>query len=281
VTQKRGLYRRPRRPVANLFIASAFLDAWEKTMRRMISGLFAAVLLAGSTFAAPAADKPVSIVLVHGAFVDASGWQAVYDLLSADGFEVLAVQNPTVTLQGDVEATRQVIAKAGKPVVLVGHSYGGAVITEAGGNPKVQSLVYLAAFALEAGESVFDIATVPTPGEDKAPLLEPADGFLLVDPEKFPAAFAADVDPVKTRFMADAQVPWGLGAVQTKITAPAWKDKPTFFMVTKQDRMIPPSQQRSMAARAGAKVLEIDSSHAVMLSHPQDVADFIAGAAGE
>ena len=250
-------------------------------MRRMIVALFTVILCATSSLAQSAAEKPVSIVLVHGAFVDASGWQAVYDILSADGYEVLAVQNPTVTLEGDVEATRQVIAKATKPVVLVGHSYGGAVITEAGGDPKVKSLVYLAAFALEAGESVFDIATAPTPGEDKAPLLEPADGFLLVDSEKFPTAFAADVESAKTRFMADAQVPWGLGAVQTKITAPAWKDKPTFFMVTKQDHMIPPSQQRSMAARAGAKVLEIDSSHAVMLSHPQDVADFIVGAAGE
>ena len=239
------------------------------------------MITTASTLATPAAEKPVSIVLVHGAFVDASGWQAVYDILSADGYEVLAVQNPTVTLQGDVEATRQVIAKANKPVVLVGHSYGGAVITEAGGNPKVQSLVYLAAFAPEAGESVFDIATVPTPGEVKAPLLEPADGFLLVDPEKFPTAFAADVDAAKTRFMADAQVPWGLGAVQAKITAPAWKEKPIYFMVTTKDHMIPPSQQRSMAARAGAKVLEIDSSHAVMLSHPQDVADFIVSAAGE
>ena len=250
-------------------------------LKSLMTGVLAAMITTASTLAAPAAEKSVSIVLVHGAFVDASGWQAVYDILSADGYEVLAVQNPTVTLQGDVEATRQVIAKADKPVVLVGHSYGGAVITEAGGLPKVQSLVYLAAFAPEAGESVFDIATAPTPGEDKAPLLEPTDGFLLVDSEKFPTAFAADVDPAKTRFMADAQVPWGLGAVQAKITAPAWKEKPIYFMVTRKDHMIPPSQQRSMAARAGAKVLEIDSSHAVMLSHPQDVADFIAGAAAK
>lgn len=228
-----------------------------------------------------AADKPVSIVLVHGAFVDASGWQAVHDILSADGYEVLAVQNPTITLQGDVDATRQVITQASKPVVLVGHSYGGAVITEAGGLPKVKSLVYLAAFAPEAGESVYDIATTSTPGEDKAPLLPPSDGFLLVDSAKFPTSFAADVDPAKTRFMAEAQVPWGLGAVQAKLTAPAWKDKPTYFMVTKNDHMIPPSQQRSMAARAGAKVIEIESSHAVMLSRPQDVADFIASAAAK
>ncbi|MFI0843064.1 alpha/beta hydrolase [Mesorhizobium sp. IMUNJ 23232] len=237
------------------------------------------MITTASALTAPAAEKAVSIVLVHGAFVDASGWQAVYDILSADGYDVQAVQNPTLTLQGDVEATRQVIARAGKPVVLVGHSYGGAVITEAGGLPNVQSLVYLAAFAPEAGESVFDLATAPTPGEDKAPLLPPSDGFLLVDPEKFPTAFAADVDPGKTRFMADSQVPWGLGAVEAKITAPAWKEKPTYFMITTKDHMIPPSQQRSMATRAGAKIVEIDSSHAVMLSHPRDVADFIAGVA--
>ncbi|MEQ1954041.1 alpha/beta hydrolase [Mesorhizobium sp. CN2-181] len=249
-------------------------------MKRAVTGLLAAMIATASAVSASAAEKAVSIVLVHGAFVDASGWQAVYDILSADGYEVLAVQNPTVTLQGDVEATRQVIARASKPVVLVGHSYGGAVITEAGGMPKVESLVYLAAFAPEAGESVFDIATAPTPGEDKAPLLPPSDGFLLVDQEKFPTAFAADVDGAKTRFMADAQVPWGLGAVQAKITAPAWKDKPTYFMVTTRDHMVPPSQQRAMAKRAGAKVAEIDSSHAVMLSHPRDVAAFIASAAG-
>jgi len=248
-------------------------------MKHAITGLFAAMITAASTFTAPAAEKNVSIVLVHGAFVDASGWQAVYDILSADGYEVLAVQNPTVTLQGDVEATRQVIARANKPVVLVGHSYGGAVITEAGGVPKVQSLVYIAAFAPKEGESVFDIATAPTPGEDKAPLLPPSDGFLLVDPLKFPAAFAGDVDTAKTRFMADAQVPWGLGAVETKITAPAWKSKPTYFMLTANDHMIPPSQQRSMAGRAGAKVVEINSSHAVMLSHPKEVAAFIASVA--
>lgn len=250
-------------------------------MKSVILGVLIAMAAASSP--APAqtpGNKPVSIVLVHGAFVDASGWQGVYDLLTADGYEVLAVQNPTVTLKGDVDATRQVIERAGKPVVLVGHSYGGAVITEAGGLPKVKSLVYLAAFAPEVGESVFDIATAPTPGEDKAPLLPPADGFLLVDQAKFPTAFAADVDTSKTRFMAASQVPWGLGAVETKITAPAWKQKPTYFMVTTNDRMIPPSQQRAMAARAGAKVVEIRSSHAVMLSHPRDVADFIAGAAG-
>ncbi|NKK79008.1 alpha/beta fold hydrolase [Rhizobium leguminosarum bv. viciae] len=236
-------------------------------------------MIALAPVASAAAEKPVSIALVHGAFVDASGWQLVYNMLSADGYEVLVVQNPTITLDGDVAATKRVIANAKHPVVLVGHSYGGAVITEAGADAKVRSLVYIAAFAPAAGESVFDLATAPTPGEEGAPLLPPSDGFILVDPAKFPAAFAADVDISTTRFMAAAQVPWGLGAVQTKITSPAWKQKPSYFMVTAQDRMVPPSRQRSMAARAGAKVIEIQSSHAVMLSHPKDVVDFITSAA--
>ncbi|MBY5815058.1 alpha/beta hydrolase [Rhizobium leguminosarum] len=236
-------------------------------------------MIALAPVASAAAEKPVSIALVHGAFVDASGWQLVYNMLSADGYEVLVVQNPTITLDGDVAATKRVIANAKHPVVLVGHSYGGAVITEAGADAKVRSLVYIAAFAPAAGESVFDLATAPTPGEEGAPLLPPSDGFILVDPAKFPAAFAADVDISTTRFMAAAQVPWGLGAVQTKITSPAWKQKPSYFMVTALDHMVPPSRQRSMAARAGAKVIEIQSSHAVMLSHPKDVVDFITSAA--
>lgn len=249
-------------------------------MHRAMIGVLAAMVTTVSAPISMAAEKDVSIVLVHGAFVDASGWRDVYDILSADGYEVLAVQNPTVTLEGDAEATRQAVSRASKPVVLVGHSYGGAVITEAGNLPKVRSLVYIAAFAPEAGESVYDIATAPTPGEDKAPLLPPSDGFLLVDPAKFPDAFAADVDPATTRFMANAQVPWGLGAVQATIAKPAWKEKPTYFMVTTLDRMVPPSQQRAMAARAGAKVAEIASSHAAVLSHPEEVAAFIASAAG-
>ena len=243
---------------------------------KTLLGLFASTLIATALPAQAAApEKPVSIVLVHGAFVDGSGWKSVYDSLSKDGYEVLVVQNPTVTLDGDAEATRQVIARARHPVVLVGHSYGGAVITQAGDDPKVQSLVYLAAFAPDVGESVFELASKPHPGEESAPLLPPADGYLLVDPAKFPTAFAADVDGSTTKFMADAQVPWGLGAVQYKLTKAAWKTKPVHYLLTLGDHMIPPSGQRAMATRAKARIVEVQSSHAVMLSHPDKVVAFI------
>ncbi|CAN7315643.1 alpha/beta fold hydrolase [Mesorhizobium caraganae] len=237
-------------------------------------------LIAPAAVLAQSGEKPVSIVLVHGAFVDGSGWKSVFDILTGEGYEVLIVQNPTISLDGDVAATRKVIAAAKHPVILVGHSYGGMVITEAGDDPKVRALVYLAAFAPDAGESVASLAEEPTPpGESGAPLLPPSDGYLLVDPSKFPTAFAADVDTSITRFMAVAQVPWGLEAVQTKITKAAWKSKPSHFMVTKKDMMIPRTFQRGFAKRAGATTLEIDSSHAVMLAHPQEVAAFIARAA--
>jgi pimeloyl-ACP methyl ester carboxylesterase len=245
-----------------------------------IYGIFLAALIAIVPAAADAQEaKPVSIVLVHGAFVDGSGWKAVYEVLTRDGYEVLIVQNPTRTLDDDVSATNRIIAAAKHPVILVGHSYGGAVISQAGDDPKVRSLVYLAAFAPDIGESVAELAEKPTPGEPSAPLLPPTDGYLIVDPTKFPSAFAADVDPSTTRFMAAAQTPWGLKAPQTKLTKAAWKVKPTFFLLTTQDHMIPPSTQRMMATRTGGKLVEISSSHAVMLSHPQEVASFIENAA--
>lgn len=250
-------------------------------MKRALLTLVTSLAVIASGQAAAAAEKAVSIVLVHGAFVDASGWEPVYNLLTKDGYEVIVVQNPTITLEGDATAARQAIAQAKHPVILVGHSYGGAVITEAGVDPKVTRLVYLAAFAPDAGESVLQLVSTPVPGAEPPPLLPPKDGFLKVDPAKFPAAFAADVDPTLTRFMAAAQVPWGLGAVGGKISAPAWKAKPSYYLLATQDLMIPPAAQRAMAARAKATVVETQSSHAVMLSHPQVVATFIERAASE
>ena len=224
-------------------------------------------------------EKPLSIVLVHGAFVDASGWKATYDLLTQDGYEVLMVQNPTLTLTGDVDATRRVIARAHYPVVLVAHSYGGAVITLAGNDPKVRSLVYISAFAPDNGETVLKLATQPVPGEPGPPLLPPSDGQLLVDPAQFPAAFAAGADPTLTRFLADAQVAWGMEAVETPITNPAWRTKPSTFLIASNDHMIPPTTLRMMARRAGGPTTEIASSHAIMLIHPREVAAFIEKAA--
>ncbi|MCA1424600.1 alpha/beta hydrolase [Bradyrhizobium sp. NBAIM16] len=245
-------------------------------MKPLTSAL--AALSIATAAPAAAADRNVSIVLVHGAFVDGSGWKDTYGILSDAGYEVLVVQQPTITLRDDVAETERVIAKARHPVILVGHSYGGMVITEAGDNPKVRSLVYLAAFAPDAGESVSTLAEAPVPaGEHKAPLVTEGN-YLLVDRAKFPTSFAADVDPATTRFMGAAQLPWGLQAVQTKVDRVAWKTKPTYYMVTSEDRMIPPTAQRTMAKRSGAKVTEMKSSHAVMLSHPREVAAFIRSA---
>lgn len=228
----------------------------------------------------PAGEAKVSIVLVHGAFVDGSGWKGVYSRLSARGYEVLVVQNPTLSLEGDVAATERMIRMARYPVVLVGHSYGGAVVTEAGDHPQVRAIVYIAAFVPDAGESVASLNEHPAePGEARAPVLAPQDGFMIVDPARFPEAFAADVSVEETRFMAAAQVPWGLGAVTGTISRTAWKTKPTHYMVATEDLMIPPNAQRRMAGRAGCKVVEIDCSHAAMLARPDEVAAFIATAA--
>lgn len=224
--------------------------------------------------------KKVSVVLVHGAFVDGSGWQTVHAILTARGYEVLVVQNPTLTLEGDVAATERVIAQARHPVVLVGHSYGGAVVTEAGDHPKVIAVVYLAAFVPDVGESVASLSAQPAePGEATAPVLPPEDGFLMVDPERFPDAFGADVGLERTRFMAASQVPWGLGAVTATVTRAAWKSKPAHYLVAVDDLMIPPRAQRHMASRAGARTAEIASSHAVMLARPYETATFIEDAA--
>ena len=224
-------------------------------------------------------DKPVSIVLVHGGFVDGSGWQGVHQALTNDGYEVIVVQNPTLSLADDVAVTKRAIAAAKNPVVLVGHSYGGVVITEAGNDPKVSSLAYIAAFAPDAGESVETLIANPPPGAPVPPILPPQDGFLLLDNAKFADSFAADVDPSTARFMADSQVPWGVEALAGKVTVPAWKSKPSFYLVASDDRMIPPPAQRAMAERAGAKVTETSGSHAVYVSKPAEIARLIEQAA--
>ena len=217
----------------------------------------------------------VSVVLVHGGFVDGAGWEEVYKILKSSGHSVSVVQNPTVSLEGDVAATKLVLAAHGGPVILVGHSYGGAVITEAGNDPKVAGLVYVAAFAPDKGESIAGLIQDPPPGAPVPPILPPQDGFLFLDKKKFHASFAADVAPEKAAFMADSQVPWGVGALEGTISKAAWKTKPSWYLVATEDRMIPPAAQRFMSKRAGSKVVEEKGSHAIYVSQPRAVAALI------
>jgi pimeloyl-ACP methyl ester carboxylesterase len=220
-----------------------------------------------------------NVVLVHGGFVDGSGWQGVYESLSRDGFRVSIVQNPTLSLQGDAEATRRIIDVQDGPVVLVGHSYGGAVITEAGTHEKVAALVYISAFAPDKDESVSTlIAGFPADGP-QPPILPPKDGYLFLDRDKFHASFAADLPANLAAFMADSQVPWGVDAPAEAITDPAWRTKPSWYLVATDDHMIPPPAQHTMAERIGATVSEVAASHSVYLSQPEAVATLIAQAA--
>ena len=220
-----------------------------------------------------------NVVLVHGGFVDGSGWQAVYDRLTDDGYNVAVVQNPTLSLEGDVAATRQVIESFLEPVVLVGHSYGGVVITEAGTHPQVSALVYVAAFAPDKGESVSSLIADPPPGAPVPPILPPNDGFLFLDRDRFAESFAADLPVAQATFMADSQVPWGIGALEGAVTEPAWRLLPSWYLVATDDRMIPPPAQSAMAERAGSSVVQVAASHSVYLSQPDAVADLIEKAA--
>ena len=221
----------------------------------------------------------VSVVLVHGGFVDGSGWQGVYNSLRQHGYRVGIVQNPTISLDDDVAFTKRVIAAQPGPVVLVGHSYGGVVITQAGNDPKVAGLVYIAAFAPDKGESVATLIANPAPGAPVPPILPPQDGFLLLDREKFAASFAADVPADLADFMANSQVPWGVQALEGKVSEAAWKSKPSWYLVATDDRMIPPTAQQFMSTRAGSTVVESKGSHSVYVSQPGAVAALIETAA--
>jgi pimeloyl-ACP methyl ester carboxylesterase len=224
-------------------------------------------------------QKSKAIVLVHGGFVDGSGWAGVYKILKNKGYNVLAVQNPTKTLEEDVATTKAAIDSLDGDVVLVGHSYGGVVITEAGTHPKVSSLVYITAFAPDKGESVASLIANPPPGAPVPPILPPKDGYLFLDRTKFAASFAADVEADTASFMADSQVPWGVDALQGAVTEPAWKTKPSYYLVATEDKMIPPPAQRAMAGRAKAQVTEVPGSHAIYVSKPAEIAKLIQEAA--
>src|SRR6202140_2856279 len=220
-----------------------------------------------------------NVVLVHGGFVDGSGWEGVYQILKKDGYNVSVVQNPTISLADDVAATKRILARQDGPTILVGHSYGGVVITEAGNDPKVVGLVYIAAFAPAKGESVASLIKDPPPGAPVPPIQPPQDGYLFLDKAKFPASFAGDVDAETAAFMADSQVPWGVAALSGAISEPAWKTKPSWYLVVTEDKMIPPVAQRSMSKRAGSTVVEVKGSHAIYVSQPGAVAALIEQAA--
>ncbi len=245
-----------------------------------ILGVVAASLLCAVALRAQSAPVGVkNVVLVHGGFVDGSGWEGVYKALRKDGYHVAVVQNPTTSLADDVAATRRGVAAEDGPVILVGHSYGGVVITEAGTDPKVVGLVYIAAFAPDKGESVSSLIKDPPPGAPVPPILPPQDGFLFLDKAKFAASFAADLSADAAAFMADSQVPWGVEALGGTVSEPAWRKKPSWYLVSTEDRMIPPDAQRAMSRRAGSSVVEVKGSHAVYVSQPQAVASLIEQAA--
>ena len=220
-----------------------------------------------------------NVVLVHGGFVDGSGWRGVYDALTADGFNVSVVQNQTLSLESDVETTHNVLDKLDGPAILVGHSYGGAVITEAGSHERVAGLAYIAAFAPDADESVNSIVSGFPADGPVPPILPPEDGFLFLDRDKFAAAFAGDLPADDAAFMADSQVPWGLEAANGPISEPAWRSKPSWYLVATDDHMIPPPQQRRMSERIGATVVEEAGSHSIYVSQPQATAELIKRAA--
>ncbi len=241
-----------------------------------------ALLFGFGEVAMPQTSQPGNVrnvVLVHGGWVDGSGWEGVYKALKKNGYAVTIVQEATTSLADDVATTKRAIASQNGPVILVGHSYGGAVITEAGNDPKVVGLVYVAAFAPDRGESVSTLIKDPVPGAPVPPILPPVDGYLLLDKAKFPASFAGDVSPEKAAFMADSQVPWGVSALGGTISEPAWRTKPSWYLLTTDDKMIPPVAQRAMAKRAGATVVEVKASHAIFVSQPQAVASLIEKAA--
>jgi pimeloyl-ACP methyl ester carboxylesterase len=253
-------------------------------VRRAFLGLVPIIMVVlgyGEVFMsqAKAAEGVKNVLLIHGGFVDGSGWQGVYNILKKDGYNVSIVQNPTTSLADDVAVTKRTLAAQNGQAILVGHSYGGAVITEAGNDPRVAGLVYIAAFAPDRGESVSTLIKDPVPGAPVPPIMPPVDGYLLLDKAKFAASFAGDVSPEEAAFMADSQVPWGVNALGGTISEPAWRTKPSWYLLTTDDKMIPAAAQRLMAKRASATVVEVKGSHAIYVSQPQAVASLIEKAA--
>jgi pimeloyl-ACP methyl ester carboxylesterase len=254
------------------------------TLQKMYGAVIAIVGIgltaAFFTGAAAQSNTPAGIknvVLVHGAFADGSGWEAVANILKKDGYTVSVVQHPETSYAEDIKFTKSVIDRQSGPVVLVGHSYGGAVITQAGNDPKVAALVYIAAFAPDTGESCATIEKALPPATTG---IKPTDdGYFYIDPAVFHADFAADVPEAKAAFMAKSQVLISGDSFTSPVTTPAWKSKPSWYMVATADRSINPDQERMMAKRANAKTIEVNSSHVAYMSHPKETAKLIEEAA--
>jgi len=244
-------------------------------------GLLATVvmLLSGTVDYAQGTTPVKNIVLVHGAFADGSGWEGVYKILSSRGYNVTIVQNPLSSLEDDVNATNLALDKADGPVILVGHSWGGGVITQAGVSPKVKGLVYVAAFAPEAGETVLQLATSEPPAPESGIMPPDEKGNIYFSKEKYHAGFCADLSKEKADFMYASQGAWNAKGPTTPLTQVAWKTKPSWAVLALEDKAINPSIQRKMYTRAGAKVTEIKGSHVVFISKAKAVADVIEAAA--
>ena len=241
----------------------------------------AAVLLSNlASTAALAADTPAkTVVLVHGAFADGTSWQKVIPHLEKAGLKVIAVQNPLDSLDNDVSAAKRAIKNAEGPVVLVGHSWAGVVITEAGADPKVKSLVYVAAYAPDKGQSLEDITSKYPQLESRKEYMKDDDGFLKISDQGIKKYFAADLDPETKAVVAATQGPFHIRCLSAKVTAAAWREKPTFMVVATKDQIIPPQLEKDQVKAANAKAIEIPSSHVAMLSHPKEVSDLIIEAA--
>jgi len=254
-----------------------------KNANKIICGIAAALLLSFSLILRVYAQKaaPVkNIVLVHGAFVDGSGWQPVYDILVKKGYHVSVVQQPLTSFENDLAAVQRVLDQQNGPCILVGHSYGGGIITEAGNDAHVAGLVYIAAHAPDKGESEADNGKRFPPAYKS--LQKPANGFDYIDPAQFPADFAADLPKDKAEFMANAQMPTADGVFHAIIQNPAWRVKPSWYMVAKADRIINPDLERMYAKRANSTTVEIEgASHSVFVSHPKEVAQLIINAASK